>query len=195
MGKRRMHKRVTDLLGKTPPTKPVQWQVNETYLLTGSIPLPMHGTNPRTILGRAWWDKTRRESYESTEFHCIACGVHKYNATERDWLEGHEEYQIDYLMGRMQYVQTVPLCYYCHMFTHPGRLNVLLEKGSIARVKYDMIMAHGRSVLARANLRPIDEYRGPQADWGDWRLVLFGKEYPPRYKSFDEWRRASEEID
>jgi hypothetical protein len=27
------------------------------------------------------------------------------------------------------------------------------------------------------------------ADWGDWRLVLDGKLYPPKFKTVEEWEK------
>jgi len=163
-------------------------------LLCPNIPKPMHGLAPRVVLGQSWWDKTRKESYKSNYYHCLACGVHKLKARYRQWLEGHEVYETDYLLGRHYYVETVPLCHLCHNYVHSGRLEALREEGKITHAKYRAVIEHGDSVLHTAGLRAKQPYEGPTAEWGDWRLVVevdgTMKEYKPLYNSFDEWRKA-----
>lgn len=168
------------------------WKKRPEILLCHRIPEPLHGVAPRVVLGGKWWDKTRKEAYKSTNYHCIACGVHKLSAKYRKWLEAHEVYYIDYLVGRMEYVETVPLCHFCHNFIHMGRLQALLERGQINHGKFTAIVQHGNSVLKKANLRKEPFDPGPMADWKDWRLILFGKEYPPLYETPEEARKAHE---
>src|SRR5690606_36162990 len=170
-------------------------------LLCPNTPKPLHGVVPRVILGARWWNATRKAAYKSTEYHCLACGVHKDRAKSRQWLEGHELYDIDYSSGRMTYVETVPLCHYCHNYIHDGRLNSLLQQGMVHHAKYAAIIRHGDLVLAEAGLRKpsLQEReiqfremveRGEFIDWGEWRLILDGKEYPPLYKDYNEWAKA-----
>ena len=172
----------------------VEWTLRPEVLVNHIIPLPMHGMAPRIVLGQAWWDRTRRAAYKSTNYHCIACGVHKFEAAYHQWLEGHEVYDIDFLMGRMEYVETVPLCHFCHNYIHDGRLRALLEQGKIHHAKYVAIIKHGDAVLARHSLTR-ERHEGPMAEWRDWRLVVDGKEYPPVYGSVGEWEAASGELD
>lgn len=157
-------------------------------LLLPNIPKPLHGVAPREILGRKWWDAARKAAYESTGQRCIACGVHKSQAKSRKWVEGHEEYDTDYLLGRLTYLRTIPLCHFCHNFIHSGRLQALLDRGEVHQAKYVGIIQHGERILAEAGLSRPDPYEGPIADWGDWRLVIDGKEYPGKFKTFEEWR-------
>lgn len=166
----------------------IEWKHRPEILTSPNIPQPMHGLAPRTILGENWWNRTRRACYKSTNFHCIACGVHKYQARNRQWLEGHEVYDIDYLLGRMTFVEVVPLCTFCHNYIHDGRLRWLLETGKVHHAKYAAIIQHGDKVLREAGLIR-ETYNGPTADWEDWRLVIDGAEYEPLYKSFEDWRR------
>lgn len=167
-------------------------------LLQPNIPKPLHQVNPRSILGSSWWNKTRKAAYASTGFHCLACGVHKDKATYRQWLEGHEVYEIDYSLGRLTYLYTAPLCHFCHNFIHDGRLANLLQQGKIHHHKYAAILKHGDAVLRAANLRKLSledreregrrrEVLGGLAKWEDWRLELDGVLYPPKFKNYEEW--------
>jgi len=159
-------------------------------LLCENVPKPMHCVAPRNVLGSVWWNQTRQVAYESTSFHCLACGVWKHNAEYRQWLEGHEYFSVDYKAGRMTYIETVPLCHLCHNAIHSGRLAALLEKGQISHVKFAAIIRHRDAILKAAGLTLAPEYNGPFAPWSSWRLVLFGKEYPPKYATREEWESA-----
>jgi len=119
-----------------------------------NLPKPMHGLNPRTVLGRGWWDKQRKAAYAEREFHCWACGVHKLDAEVKQWLEGHEEYDIDYQKGRMTFKRVVALCHLCHNFIHSGRLAALLDSGEITQKFFNQVMKHGLNVLAEADIMP-----------------------------------------
>lgn len=173
---------------------PRSWKLRPEILTNYPIPVPLHGLAPRTILGSSWWDKVRREAYESTDFHCIVCGISKYEAQYRQWLEGHEYYEVDFLLGKMYYVETVPVCHLCHSFIHPGRLRWLLETRRITHAKYAAVIQHGERLLEKYRLERKD-YRGPSVKWGEWRLVLFDKEYPPIFSSFDDYRHKYKEPD
>lgn len=168
--------------------KPKRWQVHPKLLLLQRVPKPMHGVAPRIIMGDVWWNKTRQSAYRSTAFHCQACGAYKFDARYRQWLEGHEVYEINRKAGRMTYTETVPLCHLCHLYIHRGRLDALAEKGQITHAKYIAAIQHGDRVLAQAKLSKPGVYKGPTAKWADWRLVFNGKEYPPKYKTEEDWR-------
>ena len=164
--------------------------LNPSILLSGNIPWPMHEVNPRTVLGTKWWDAERRAAYASTDYHCEACGVSKYEAKFHQWLEGHEVYEINYTKGTMTYVRTSALCHSCHSFIHCGRLQALLDQGLISQQRYALIIQHGDSVLAAAGLTKPKPYSGPFAAWGRWRLIVNGKKYPPKYKTQKAWEKA-----
>ena len=148
-------------------------------LLCENIPGPMQGLAPRVIFGKKWWDKTRKEAYRSTLYHCAACGVYKGEAKFRPWLEGHELYHIDYRRGRMIYLETVPLCHCCHNYIHSGRLKILLTQGKISHKKYTEIIKHGDTILFSIGLRRPRPYSGPRPTHSKWRLVINDQEYPP----------------
>jgi len=183
-----INKKLGKLLKTARATKP-QWKLLPSVLLCPNIPKPLHGVAPRVILGSKWWDVTRRAAYASTGYHCQACGVHKYHARLHQWLEAHEEYDTDYLLGRMTYIRSVPLCHYCHAYIHSGRLQALRDKGQIKPQLHDEILSHGDRVLRQAGLTKPPTHNGPMADWSDWRLVLNDKLYPPKFKTVEEWEK------
>ena len=167
--------------------RPPAWKRRPEVLLQNNTVKPLHQVTPRSILGKTWWDRTRQAAYEATDFHCIACGVPKRLALWHPWLEGHEVYDIDYHAGRMTYIETVALCHSCHCFIHCGRLEALVLKGEATQEKYDMVMTRGNLILKEANLRKPRQYIGRMAKWEDWRLVLYGNEYPPVFVNHQAW--------
>lgn len=178
------------------------WKLRPEVLLAPNIPKPLHGLAPRVVLGQAWWDKTRRVAYCSTNFRCIACGVHKYRSKGGlEYLEAHELYHTDYRKGRLTYLETVPLCHYCHNYIHDGRMRALLEQGKLRSGKFAAIIQHGNKILEKAGLQKLTHNareaqiaklheQGLLAPWHEWRLVLFGREYSPLHATEDEWRKA-----
>lgn len=166
-------------------------------LLGPNIPKPLHEVAPRNVLGVNWWNRERRACYVSTAFRCLACGVPKYCASYHQWMEAHETYSIAYEKGTATYVKAVPLCHYCHNFIHDGRLQALLTQGKIHQAKYVNIITHGDKVLAEAGLKKLSLQErivalstAKMARWEDWRLIIDGKEYPPKYKSYQAWCKA-----
>lgn len=177
---------------------------NPALLTHPNIPKPLHGRNPRSILGKDWWDIKRREAYAKHDYHCWACGVHKKDAMYHQWLEGHESYLIDYHKGEVRLNEIVALCHSCHNFIHSGRLQILWQKDKIAHEKCVDILEHGFAILEMAELKPffgtimvwnlltgdnkpykIDD--SPMADWGDWHLILEGVKYYSLFKNIDDW--------
>ena len=198
--------RKAGIKGKLPQRKDNPLQLRPELLLHPNIVKPLHGVNPRTLYGTNWWNRERLKTYKSTNFHCLACGVHKTEAKSRQWLEAHEIYEIDYQKGIATFKEVVPLCNPCHMYIHDGRLNHLLEKGLIHQSKFVMVMKHGDAVLRKAGLERLSheerdlavlalEASGKLARWSDWRLILDGKKYEPIYKTYNEWVAAMNESD
>lgn len=176
-------------------------------LMHPNIPKPLHEVNPRNIMGKEKWDVVRQEAYASTDYHCIACGVHKNQAKGPKWLEAHEFYDIDYGMGRVEIEKIIPLCHYCHNFIHSGRLSMIIGKEKMRDEVID-ILEHGFNILSKHGLSAfaftlhfaeeigaetygVDPNITPDGEvpaWEDWRLVWDGIEYPPKYKTYAEWR-------
>ena len=165
------------------------WRKRPEVLLCVQIPKPLHGVNPRTVLGAKWWKETREKAFISTEYHCLACGVAKYAARGHQWLEGHEVYRVDYLKGTSTYLETVALCHFCHNFIHCGRMQAMVDQGKMVLRKQLDILEHGSGVLGAAGLEPKIPYPGPFAPWAKWRLVVGRKKYKPKYKSLEDLER------
>lgn len=186
---------------------PYAGKLHPEILMHPNIPKPLHEVNPRTIMGKTAWDIVRQEAYASTDYHCIACGVHKSQAAVHQWLEAHEFYQIDYQAGRVEIEKIIPLCHFCHNFIHSGRLHMITGKEKTQDEVVE-ILEHGFAVLSKAGL-PAFPFTlelahevgaktfgvgpnllpdGEMPAWEDWRLVWQGKEYPPKYKTYNEWK-------
>lgn len=178
---------LSDQLRDHPPR---DWKPRPQILAGDPLPLPIHGLAPRTLLSTEWWDAVRFNAYRSTNYHCIACSTRRGAA---DWckvLHGHEVYEVDYLLGRVTYVETVPLCPRCHMFCHPGYLNIKYQQGLIPYTEYATIIAHGQTVLRMAMITVDRISRSDQPpDWSDWRMVIGDAEYKPLFKSIEDYNR------
>lgn len=185
----------------------ITFELHPEILMHPNIPKPLHEVNPRNIMGQAAWDVIRKEAYASTNYHCIACGVHKSEARGHQWLEAHEFYHIDYEAGRVEIEKIIPLCHYCHNFIHSGRLRMILGEEKTEEEVIE-ILEHGFKVLADNELSAFygtlhlaheldaNTYGvlastlpdGETPAWEDWRLVWEGKEYPPKYKTYEAWK-------
>lgn len=175
--------------------------VRPALLTHPNIPVPLHGVNPRTVLGSGWWNAARKIVYGENNFCCWACGNHKTRAPLQR-LEAHETYDVDYGRGRAVFVEVVALCHFCHQYIHSGRMRKLAESGQVDRDKVLRVRDHGYRILHSAGLEPSPWTRmnlekgytpsyeflhGPFADWSDWRMVIGDKEYPPRFRNEVEY--------
>ena len=160
-------------------------KLNPSLLTHPNIPKPLHGLNPRTIMGLEWWNRQRTQALSDSKNTCCACGVSKKDAY-RGVLEIHENYHFDYENGRLTILDYVSLCVLCHSYIHSGLLNVKLSRGEITEEFFNRVHAHGDKILADADIAkpelPIDV-----VEWSDWRLIFDGNEYAPLWKSREDW--------
>lgn len=185
-------------------------EITPWYLTHPNIPKPLHGVNPRTIFGKEWWDIERRKAYAVNDYRCWACGVPKSQAKYHHWLEAHEHYYIYYEQGIVDFIELIALCHSCHNFIHSGRMYALLKKGEMSKAKVLDILMHGFDLLdahadderiagpfyntvaiwneLTGDNKPYEIPKTKMAPWEKWRLKIGDKEYPPKFKSFDEWR-------
>ena len=177
---------------------------NPVYLTHPNIPKPLHGMNPRSLLGKEWWDIHRREAYATQDYHCWACGIHKRDARYHQWLEGHEGYDINYKTGEVKLNEIIALCHSCHNFIHSGRMQMMLRSGETDRDKVLYILNRGLMILDEVGLDPFygtvmlwnqitgedrsytidDSYTAP---WNQWHLIIEGKKYYSKFKNMQEW--------
>lgn len=182
-------------------------------LMQPNIPKPLHGLAPRTIKGEEWWHIARQKAYESTGFHCIACGTHKLNAKKYQWLEAHENWNIDHMTGKCEVKSIVPLCHYCHNFIHSGRLAMIINKEKSRQEVID-ILENGFCLLAKNNLKVfpftyefaknigaktfcVSTYSiriNHALEWKDYILILDGKEYTSKFDSYESWSNYYKEV-
>ena len=104
------------------------FKVNPGLLAQFQIVKPLHGVNPRTIMGQSNWDKLRKQVYAENDFHCMGCGVHKKDALYHQWLECHEDCEVNFKECQYTIRGFVPLCHACHNFIHLGRLEMMVQK-------------------------------------------------------------------
>lgn len=176
-------------------------------LMHPNIPKPLHGVNPRSIMGQEAWDILRKKTYAENDFRCVACGVHKSNAEGPKWLEAHEYYKIDYSKGIVTIEKIVSLCHYCHNFIHSGRLSMILGKEKSESEVID-ILEYGFYILSINDLECFPftfefanvlnaETFGVQAyamdssvdvEWGQWKLIYNGVEYYSKFEDYEEWQ-------
>ena len=154
-------------------------------LLHPTIPKPLHGVNPRSVLGQKWWDVTRKKVYAENNYHCFACGIYRADITPRAVLHAHESYKIDYPEGRVELDRIIALCPDCHNLIHSQRYGCLFDRGDIDLEDAWLLERHRELVLG--DLKRID-YIGLVARWEDWHLVIDGKKYYSKFKNEQEWR-------
>lgn len=142
-----------------------------------NIPQPLHGINPRSIAGKQWWDVQRRKAYTKSSYCCSACGVHMSLALYHQWLEAHEDYNINWKTGQVSLREIVALCHACHNFIHSDRLKEMTKK------KAKEILTRGLSLCLRHDVRPfyischsLAQIKGVKLD----RLIkTYNPWYPP----------------
>jgi hypothetical protein len=171
------------------------------------IPPPLHGLNPRTIMGRAKWDVVRRQIYRKYAYSCAACGVKARDAKIKKNLEAHESFEIDYAQKQMTLKSMEPLCHACHAFVHSGLLEVRLASQQVSKETVAVILGHGVGVLAQSGgkMPPASDHlcrklglshglpvsAAPRAtSWSGWSMRWDGEVYPALYNTQADWQRA-----
>lgn len=171
------------------------------------IPPPLHGVNPRSLMGPAAWDVERRRVYRRHGLRCAACGVTAAQAFPKTHLEAHERFTVDYHARTMTLIGMEPVCPACHAFVHGGLLELRLSRNQISQVTGRRILEHGIGVLRASGgtvplaahdlCRKLGVRHGlavaappPPTGWSGWRLIWDGAECPSPYATEADWARA-----
>lgn len=175
------------------------------------IPQPLHGVNPRSIMGVPAWNIQRKKIYAKHNFRCAACGTSSRKAILKPWLEAHELFEIDWQTQTMTLTGMEPLCHACHAFVHCGLLNLRLHHRKISEYDVACILGNGVGVLeeiggiipiaahAMCNLLDLKHdlqvaKNPPATDWVGWKMVWNETTYPSPYPSETAWERAMEKL-
>lgn len=123
-----------------------------------NIPKPLHGVNPRTLLGTPAWNRLRKACYANADDTCEICGAKPENLRHR---HGHEVYKIDYAHGTAEFDRVFCVCSLCHLACiHTGRALTLYKQGNPLYPKEFLLEG------AEHAFKIIDEYNkdNPDAD-------------------------------
>lgn len=169
--------------------------VRPELLLHPSIPKYLSGVNPRTIKGKEWWDKVRKEVYAKNNFCCWACGTYQLEAAYAQVLDAHETYTFDYEKFEAYPGEVVGLCRAAHWFIHFRRVRQW-------KIKKEVVIRGLRLLADTGSPVPYWQHRLASSrgwDWGKheysnleiqekpseqkllsykWKLVLDGIRYP-----------------
>lgn len=158
------------------------------------LPKPMHGLNPRSIMGKEWWDEKRLEAQKKNNYYCWSCGIHKTEAHYHQWLEGHEAYKIDFDSCTFELEEIVSLCHCCHNYIHSGLLEVKLRKGEIEKEKYNFIIERGNALVKSVPYMPFNDDLvekikevNSSSDWSKWTLLIDGIHHKTKFKNQQQW--------
>ena len=160
----------------------LNYHQDPSILLHPQRPKPLHGVNPRNIMGETAWVETSERIRRNVLF-CEACGASKFIKGHFDC---HEIYEINYEAGYLKFIKFVAICKDCHNFIHIGRLKALRKKKEVSHQEYTRILERGKAILKNNKLKK-KIHKGSCAKWDKWRLIYEGKEYKPEYKSYEEW--------
>jgi hypothetical protein len=174
-----------------------------------NVPKPLHGTAPRVIEGDGWWNRIRKKVYRKYDYCCGACGVPMNQARRFQRLEAHEFYKVDYSTGTVTVKSLEPLCNFCHMFIHNGRLintlgtpsgcsvdtaKAIIEHGFALCMEHEVACYVGAieaAVHLEMDIPDALQYYEPELNpdiqWSDWKMIWRGKEYYSKFANQEEW--------
>lgn len=108
--------------------KKLKWvcpEENDAQILAGpNLVKPLHGMNPRTIMGDNAWGKLRKRTYYLANYKCQICGE---DCSSPGAMDAHELYSINYVTGEARFAKVIGICKNCHNFYHSGRMFTLCK--------------------------------------------------------------------
>jgi hypothetical protein len=133
----------------------------------------------RDGLGKARWDKLRRQIIAKQGAHCAICGATKQ-------LHGHEvwEYRGKKTVGTALLLRIEIVCVDCHDICHWGRTTKLFEAGTITNERHNHLRKHFRKIN-RCRQEVFDKHfllsartwlrrskKRWRVDWGDFAPLV-----------------------
>lgn len=151
-------------------------QIQPELLYHFPIPPDLHKLNPRLLLGRRWWNKTRKKAYRSNGWFCQACG-----ASGR--LDAHEQYEFDFKKKIAKFKDVVPLCQKCHRYIHwlacPMHLKItILRRGNQILLDAELPAPETKMDIVEAVYVHEQVFEQYTSEWrmafwaGGWKLDL-----------------------
>lgn len=149
-----------------------------------NVPHPLHGVNPRTIMGESTWNHVRKRCYYEAGYKCEACG----KELGKGEAHAHELYDYNYVAGTAKFERCVCLCRTCHIGgIHSGRALTMYKRGNpmmpktkilegaenLFRVLHEYNLSHPNEPQLRAYSTFIDYAKWP--DLHDEMVALIEK--------------------
>jgi hypothetical protein len=96
------------------------------------VPSSLWFLNPRKAMGRAAWDKLRKEVYAEYKHVCGVCGA-------QGRLNCHERWIYDDKAHTQTLIGFIALCDWCHHIKHLGLAGILASQG---KLDYERLILH-----------------------------------------------------
>lgn len=160
------------------------------------------GCQPRTIVGKANWDKMRKRCYYKANYKCEACG----KDLEKGKCHAHELFTIDYTKGTSTFERLVCLCPLCHVYgVHSGRALTFYKHGdplysaerlldgaeNLFKIVYEWNKAHKRKIevfCTMADYLKQDELREPMQELiGKYEIEFYKPVSGKKQAPWDAW--------
>lgn len=163
-----------------------------------NVPQPLHGVNPRSIMGESTWNHVRKRCYYEAGYKCEACG----RELGKGECQAHELYTYNYVTGTARFERCVCLCRTCHVGgIHSGRALTMYKRGNpimpktkilegaenLFRVLYEYNLSHPKDSPLRAYSTFIDYAKWP--DLHDEMEALI-KKYDVKFYGENPWLAA-----
>ncbi len=163
------------------------------------IPSSLHHKSPRETLGRAWWNRTRKQAYAAAGNRCELCGW----TGDRHPVEAHEVYFYDELASPpvQHVIRLIALCPACHAVKHLYRTHAVSRERGDPSI-YEDALAHLARVNSwdeaqvRAHLEETRVTYERREALGPWRqdfsaLGVPSPVSPPSAAEIREWARRN----
>ena len=151
------------------------------------IPTSLHGKNPRTVMGRAIWERQRKLVSEAAGNRCEICG----GVGKRHAVEIHERYEYDETSAPpcQRVIGLVALCPDCHAVKHLARTQKVARQQDDPSI-YENALRHLASVNDwdakrlkeyLADVREEFQRREALGEWTQDFSPLLGTSQPTSY--------------